>query len=64
MLKKFTVVNKLGHVYRDVSTVALSPTLLPQVAGYFGNFVNFFLQFWASVKDTFHNHQIFYFAKI
>ena len=38
------IVDILGNVHRDVTTVALGPSVLPEVTGYLGNLVNFCFQ--------------------
>ena len=38
------IVYQMGHVHGDVAAVALCPSVLPQIAGHFGNLLNLCLQ--------------------
>ena len=54
------IVHKVGHVHGDVAAVALGPTVLPQVACYFGYLFNLRFQGGASFQNTFHSAEMFF----
>lgn len=37
------VINKVGHINRNIATITLSPTILPKIASYLGNLIHFLL---------------------
>ena len=49
------VVGEFRHVHGDVTSVALGPSVLPQIAGNFCYFLHFGAQSGASFQYTFHN---------
>jgi hypothetical protein len=53
------VVARAGYVYCDVSSIALCPTFLPQIASHFGHLTDGLCQSFTSFENAFHCYMYF-----